>query len=152
MLEGVENSWPIALISSREGRRASAGAGAAGLKALVRGTALIRWELSHAQPQRMFADVPFGDEGALDVFAVQVDFVLAGDAFRRRASRVRKVYPNFAIGDAVAFAVRDATITKDINVGPLFLPDITASHRAGWKTDSGKQNEFSRRRRTVNFA
>jgi hypothetical protein len=102
----------------------------------------------------VFADVPFCDEGAFKVFAVQIDFVLAGDAFWRRVScvrHIRRVYPYFAIGDAVALAVGDAPITKDINVRPLSLSEITAAYRAGWKTHSGKQNEFSRGRRAMNF-
>ena len=44
----------------------------------------VNQDLLHAQSQRVFADVPFCDEGAFEVFAVQVDFVLAGDALWRR--------------------------------------------------------------------
>lgn len=102
----------------------------------------------------MFADVPFCDEGAFEVFAVQIDFVLAGDAFCRRVSRVRhirRVYPYSANGNAVGLAVGDAPITKDINVGPLSLSEMAASYHAGWKTHSGKQNEFSTGRSVMNF-
>ncbi len=101
----------------------------------------------------MFADVPFRDEGAFEVLAVQIDFVLAGDAFWRRVSRalhIRRVYPYFAKSNAVALAVGDAPITKNINVGPLSLSEIAASYRTGWKTHPGKQHEFSRGRRAMN--
>jgi hypothetical protein len=40
---------------------------------------------------------------------------------------------------------------KDSNVGPLSLSKITASDWARRKTHSGKQNEFSRSRSTINF-
>ncbi len=98
--------------------------------------------------------MPFCEEGAFEVFAVEIDFVLAGDAFWWRVARVwhiRRVDPYFAIGDAVALAVGDAPVTKDVNVGPLPLSEITASHRAGRKTHSGKQYEFSWCGRAIHF-
>lgn len=102
-----------------------------------------RQDLSHAQPQRASSDVPSCEEGAFEVLAVQIDFVLACDALWLRVLLVRCVYPYFAIGNALAFAVWDAPSPKDINVRPLPLPEIIASKCARWKTRSGKQNEFS---------
>src|SRR5208282_3319957 len=80
--------------------------------------AFIR-DRSHAQAKRVFGDVPFCDEEAFEVFAVQIDCVLAGDAFWRRVLRVRLIDPYFASGDGLALAVGDAPIREDINVGPL---------------------------------
>ena len=88
------------------------------------------------------------------MFAVQIDFVLAGDAFWRPASRVRRIRrvdPHFANGNPVALAVGPAPISKDIDVGALSLSEIAAIHRAGWKIHSGKQNEFSPRRCGMNL-
>ena len=75
-------------------------------------------DLSHAQPQRVFAGVLFCDEAAFEVFAAQVDFVLARDALWRHASCVRRiprVDPYFAAGDALALAVGDAPIAVHKN-------------------------------------
>ena len=84
---------------------------------------------SHAHPHRVFPApfpaVPFYDEAAFEVFAFQIDFVFAGDAFWWRFSKVRtipSVYPYCPIGDALALAVRDAAIAKDRNVRPHPFP------------------------------
>lgn len=109
------------------------------------------WDLSHAQPQRASSDVQFCEEGAFEGLAVQMDFVFACYVLWLRVCRV---YPYLAIGDAFALAIRDAPITKDINVGPLPLSEINASIAskcARWKTRWRKQNEFSWGRGTINF-
>lgn len=91
------------------------------------------------------------EEGAFEVLAVQVDFVLAGDLLWLGVLFVRCVYPYSAIADALALAVGDASVSKDVNVGPLTLSEITAPDCARRKTHSGKQNEFSRSRSAINF-
>ena len=60
------------------------------------------------------------------------------------------VYPYSSLGDVLALAVGDAPVVIHINVGPIPLSKITASHRAGWKIYSRKQNEFSWGRHAIN--
>ena len=107
--------------------------------------------LLRAQPYRGPSDVPSCDEVAFKGLAVQIDFVLAGDLFWRSVLVLRWVYPYLAIGDALALPVWNAPITKDVNVGPLPLSEITTSRRAGWKIHSEKQNELSLRSSAINL-
>ena|SRR5580704_17885889 len=99
----------------------------------------------------MFSVVPSCYEVALEELAVQIDVVLARDMFWRRVLRLKPVDQNSAIGNALALAVGNAPITKDINDGPLPLSERTASECARRKIHSEKQNEFSRDRSTINF-
>jgi len=89
--------------------------------------------------------VSFCLEDALEVLTVEINLELARDALWR-VLLVRWVYPYFALGDALAFSVRDAPITKYISIGPRPLSEIPTSDCA----HIGKQNEFAWGRSAIN--
>lgn len=82
------------------------------------------------------------------MLAIQIDFVFACDVPWLRVLLVPCVYLYFAIGDALAFAVWDTPITKDVYVGPLPLSYILS---AECFSELGKQDEFPRSRSAIDF-
>lgn len=93
--------------------------------------------------------MPLYDEGAFEGLAIQIDSVFAGKVFWRRIRRFRRiqrVYPNFAVGYALTFAVGNASGGKDESGRPRPLPKIITPERVYVK----EQNELSRGRSAVN--
>jgi hypothetical protein len=110
---------------------------------------VIRSRNLFTYPERPSSVMPLYDEGAFEGLAIQINSVLAGEVFWRlirRFRRIQRVYPNFAVGYALTFAVGNASVGKDKNAGPRSPPKIVASECAYMK----EQNEFPRGRSAIN--